>query len=73
MLTNSLVEDPKNIKNTICLIAKQYIYRQRCQKKAISLLEIKSIVWKTQDIEKYIAIKNENIDKYNKKWNNKLI
>ena len=48
----------KNIKNTICLMAKQYIYRQRCLKKVINFREFKRLVFETRNIERYIAIKN---------------
>ena len=72
VLMNTLVEDPRSVKNTICLIMKQYIYRQRCQGKVVNLMEIKNLVWKTQDIEKYIAVKNEKISQFNKKWHGSI-
>ena len=58
----------KSITNTICLITKQYIYRQRCQKKPINFIELKAIVWQMERIEKYTAIKNGNLSKHIAKW-----
>ena len=48
----------RNIKNFLCLMFKQYIYKQRCLNQPISLEQFISSVWKTKGIEKFIAIKN---------------
>ena len=54
--------------NFVCLLFKQYIYRQRCLQKDLSLHEFKSMVHKTENLEKYIAIKRNKINKHNNKW-----
>ena len=68
VILNKLISDPNHIVNLICLITKQYIYRQRCLNKKLSCFEVQSIVKKTENIEKYIAIKNNRLGIHNKKW-----
>ena len=57
-----------HVTNFICLIAKQYIYRQRCLGKSIKFVELKALIESIQNVEKYIAIKNDNLSKHNRKW-----
>ena len=52
----------------IILIAKQYLYKQRCLGKVPVFREYRSIVHKTIAIEKFIAIKNHSVAKHNAKW-----
>ena len=74
VMWNQLIEaDAKNVKNSICLMAKQYIYRQRCLKKEISYNEFKYIVYETKNIEKYIATKNNMLSKHEKKWEGRAL
>ena len=54
--------------NDICLIVKQYVYRQRCLHKPVSCHEVKYLIWKQESVEKYIAQKNHKLDKHVKKW-----
>ena len=60
--------NPKHVKNLICLITKQYIYRQRCLQKHLTFYKLRSIIYSTRNMEKYIAIKNNKVVKFNKKW-----
>ena len=70
VIMNKLIENPiYHVKNFICLVVKQYIYRQRCLKKKLSFNEITTIISNMYNMEKYIAIKNRKIRKFNNKWN----
>ena len=59
----------KHVINTIGLILKQYIYRNRCLKKVLSFDEFQRIVVRTKNIEKYVALKNEKYAVFSRKWN----
>ena len=54
--------------NFICLIAKQYIYRQRCLQRQIGVNSFLYEIRHIENVEKYIAIKNGHLSKHNKKW-----
>ena len=69
VLWNRIVCDkPGHIKNFICLVTKQYIYRQRCLGKPLCKYELKHLIYQVKNIEKYIAVKNGRIVQFNKKW-----
>ena len=68
ILFNQIVAG-NHVANFLCLIAKQYIYQQRCLKGNISLHALKAVIAKTEDIEKYIALKNGKVLQHEKKWN----
>ena len=68
VLCNRVIDDPRNVKNFICLLAKQYIYRQVCLDKKISNVEFCRYVYSQQSIEKCNAIKNQKVRFYVKKW-----
>ena len=70
VILNNLVKDARNIKNSICLYVKQYIYRKRCYKEKPKLFEIKEEILRIQGTERYIAIKNGHLAKHEKKWYN---
>ena len=70
VICNSLVKDPKNVKNFIGLMLKQYIYRQRCLGKSLKYQEFEHLVWNMRSVERYIAEKNHNIIKFKNKWQN---
>ncbi len=55
--------------NTIGLITLQYIYASRCLKKLPGFAQLKSKILDVQNIEKYIAIKNDRLKKHEIKWN----
>ena len=54
--------------NFIGLIAKQYIYRQKCLKQELSMRQLLGIIRNIERIEKYIASKNSKLTKHNRKW-----
>ena len=64
----SVNANPKSVANLICLVTKRYIYVQRCTAKPLNFMELKAKIVNIEAIEKYIAIKNGNLDKHNKKW-----
>ena len=68
VIMNRIVKKAGHVVNFICLITKQYIYRQRCLKEEINFQGLKSTVRKIESIEKYIATKNQKLDKHNRKW-----
>ena len=69
VMFNKLVDsNPKNVKNFICLMFKQYIYRQRCFQKDVKMEEFYKIIYYMKKIEKYIAQKNNTLRHYAKKW-----
>ena len=68
VMSNKLIEDPKNIKNFICLLCKQYIYRQRCFDKKLFFSELKQLIFQIRNIEKYIPIENNCYRKHVRKW-----
>ena len=65
---NRLVEPKYHVINFICLITKQYIYAQKCQGKPLKFEGLVNKVNCIQDIEKYIARKNDKMSIHNKKW-----
>ena len=54
--------------NSICLVTLQYIYGSRCLKKIPNFAQLKSLILDEQNVEKYIATKNNNLAKHMKKW-----
>ena len=66
---NSLIEEnPLHLKNFLCLVMKQYIYRQRCLKQALCFRELEALIWTVRNMEQYIAIKNNRVKTFNRKW-----
>ena len=72
VLLNRISSNPRSIKNFLCLVCKQYIYRQRCFKTEPNFNELKEIITRTHNIEKFIATKNDKLIKFHKKWYNKV-
>ena len=69
VLFDTLVEnDAKNVKNFLCIICKQYIYRQRCWSTPPIFEELKTIINSVKTTELYIARKNNHTSKWYKKW-----
>ena len=57
-----------SIANLICVITKQYIYKQRCCRNTINLSTLKSVIFNVENIEKYIACKNNRENIHYRKW-----
>ena len=76
-ISNGSDVDPLSFRDILCakgllgciiLVAVQYIYRNRCLKKQLSIHEFSREVNTTRNIEKYYAVKDNRIVKYFKKW-----
>ena len=65
------VMERNHVVNFICLITKQYVYRQRCAKEALHFPQLKAIISNVERIEKYIATKNNRLEKHYRKWDKK--
>ena len=59
---------PNRVFGTYVLIMKQYIYAQRCMKKPLNFLELRSKLWLYENIEYYVARNNDNMQKHKDKW-----
>ena len=68
VVASKVVDQTNNIKNFLCLLAKQHIYSQKCQGKLPNLAGFKARVNQVQVLEKYIATKNDSIHKHYHKW-----
>ena len=68
VILNTLVNKKCHAINLICLLTKQFIYRQKCQKKELNFQNLKSNIRSIQNIEKYIAVKNYKLAIHNRKW-----
>ena len=61
VIVNQLSETPGHLFNFICLLLKQFIYMKRCKQEKLHFIEFQSHIKNIQNIEKYIAIKNNNL------------
>ena len=70
ILFNKIVnkQGQKHVANFICLVTKQYIYSQKCLMKELSFNELYQKIKHLQNVEKYIAIKNNRHETHQKKW-----
>ena len=69
VIWNRIIYQPKNhIKNTICLIVKQFIYKEKCAGRIPRSAPCKQYIRKIENNEKYYAVKNNKLDKHLKKW-----
>ena len=69
VLWNRLIYHPKShIKNFICLLAKQYIYKTRCLSGDLDIYQFKAHVRSIENIVKYYAVKQNRLHKHLKKW-----
>ena len=68
VIFNCIHENPKHLANTLSIILKQYVYRQRCKNARPNAPEFRNLVYQTENLEKFIAVKNDKIDKHYLKW-----
>ena len=68
VMFNLIIKNPNHVVNFICLMFKQYIYKQRCLKKAFNFAHFTASVQLIRNSEKYYAITKGNINKHYKKW-----
>ena len=55
--------------NMCLIIVKQHIYSKRCRKLPLLVKDIEHIIVENINIEKYYAIKDLVLHKFNRKWN----
>ena len=68
IMLNRIVVKRSDVCNLLCLIIKQYVYKQRCLNFKLSEHEVRQIFRKYKNIELYIAQKNNNLVKHKRKW-----
>ena len=69
VICNKFISQPVwHIKNLICLITKQYIYKQKCANVKLSHKQCQAYVRTIENNEKYYAIKRDLLKKHNRKW-----
>ena len=70
MIMNRIVADSGagHVANFICLMTKQYLYACRCVKKCVSWEELQSKFISVERIEKFIALKNNQLSVHARKW-----
>ena len=73
IILNKIVPTQKNhVVNFICLLTKQFVYKQRCLGQDIEFNYLRNLISQTKNIEKYIAIKNNKLSLHVKKWERKI-
>ena len=65
---NQVVENAKSATNFLCLVLKQYIYRQKCLNEPVSKDQLTRMFYQNQNIEKYHAMRNSKTTEYIKRW-----
>ena len=65
---NKLVIPRTTAVNFICLLTKQYVYKQKCLQKQLEFNHFKTHVRSIENIEKYIAQKNGKMAYHQRKW-----
>ena len=71
IIMNSVAKPKNNVVNLLVLVAKQYIYRMRCMGGELNFYHLKAEIFKIENLEKFIAVKNNKIAIHNKKWHSK--
>ena len=70
ILFNQVVPDAKAAKNTLILITKQYIYREKCMNNKIRTLALGNYLQMYQELEGEIAKQKNKQDQHKRKWKN---
>ena len=70
IIFNKVFKQVNHVGNFVCLIAKQYIYSQKCLGGQPNYPVLVQRLRSLQAIERYIAIKNGKLRKHEKKWAN---
>ena len=68
VVLNDLVPQKYHVINFICLVTKQFIYKQKCLKLTLNFPIWKAYVQQIESIEKYIAVKNGKLAIHQRKW-----
>ena len=70
ILFNRVHADSKHFSNILCTVTKHYIYTKKCQGKRLNKYALKCELKRVKATEKYVAIKNSNLEKHFLKWGN---
>ena len=65
--------DDNILVNYLVVLAKKYIYNSKLQSKIPNIEAFKNIVLFNEKIERIVALKNEKLEKHNRKWSNFLL
>ena len=68
IIFNNVVQKGDSVVNLIVLLAKHYIYRQKWQKGNLNIKAFQRVVQQVENMEKYIAVKNERVNYHERKW-----
>ena len=68
IVLNKISVPKRNIKNFICLVVKQFIYRQRCASSSVKYTDVLRYIKSIESVEKFNAVKTGNLQKHKKKW-----
>ena len=68
IVLNKITQGCGHVANFMCLVVKQFIYRQRCLKENLHFPIIKKLILNIENIEKYIAVKNGKEQRHIQKW-----
>ena len=67
-ILNQIVKSRNSVVNFVCLLFKQFLYRQRCLKEVLDFKQFERYVKNIEHMEKFIAKKNNRLDTHQKKW-----
>ena len=68
IISNSIVKPVGHVVNFMCLLTKQFIYKQKCLKQTLHFPLLRDHIRRVENIEKYIAVNNGKLGKHLKKW-----
>ena len=68
ILFNEITGNKRCLGNFICLLTKHYIYSQKCLGKQPNINNLIAQIRTTENLEKYIAMKNGKLSQHHKKW-----
>ena len=68
IITNHVVEGRNHVINFLCLVVKQFIYAQKCLGNGLHFPILKNRILQVENIEKYIAVKNDKLGVHLRKW-----
>ena len=68
VLFNCICDDRYHLGNTLCLILKFFVYRQRCLGLPLNPIIFKNYIKNIEAMEKYIATKNNKLYRHRRKW-----
>ena len=69
IILNKINSSVTSVANTLALITKQYLYKQRCMKITPNINVLKNLFRQTYEMEKYNARINNKLDIHYRKWN----